>query len=309
MSELLIEDPIYILEDEVPVDDWNGEDVDQTVFGSVEGYLAGPGHLDFDPPENARLITDVAVPRAAKYAPFLRTLKRGMRGYDVLVVKRCLSYAGEMKWEGFDFTRLYGPYTAKGVRQFQRKKGLKVDGVVGPATWKKLVPYMQAYELKLVQKQKAAMKPKQKPNDKLRGEIVSNAWFGYFNRAQIYYTQSPLRMYGVKHRIRPPRIPTWEDCSSFATWTYWAAGVTRDPNGLGYNGYGYTGTLANNGWRTSSPRPGDLAFYGEYPFNHVTIVVGYRNGVLMCVSHGSSIGPLYLPVYYRPVTQFRSYLS
>jgi cell wall-associated NlpC family hydrolase len=54
------------------------------------------------------------------------------------------------------------------------------------------------------------------------------------------------------------------DCSEFVTLVYKAAGVV-DPNGRGYNGTGYTGTLVANGTRTSNPQPGDLVFYGTGP--------------------------------------------
>lgn len=64
------------------------------------------------------------------------------------------------------------------------------------------------------------------------------------------------------------------DCSGFATLCYKAAGAP-DPNGLGYNGAGWTGTLAAHGRRTNDPQPGDLCFYGTAPpFNHVAVYIG-----------------------------------
>jgi cell wall-associated NlpC family hydrolase len=106
-------------------------------------------------------------------------------------------------------------------------------------------------------------------------------------------------MYGVRHHVRPPGIPHYEDCSSFATWVYWVAGLP-DPNKLGYNGQGYTGTLVRNGGSISPQlaRPGDLAFYG-WGFNgvpkHVAVCVGFGR----VVSHGSESGPLLLGIRYR----------
>src|SRR5688500_2077727 len=85
-----------------------------------------------------------------------------------------------------------------------------------------------------------------------REKIVSTAMLRYRNRYGIHYTQSSLRMSGVRNRIKPPAYGRYEDCSSFATWCYWVAGV-NDPNGRGYDGFGYTGTLANFGRKISFP--------------------------------------------------------
>ena len=61
----------------------------------------------------------------------VRTLKRGMVGYDVSVLQFLLAR------NGLPPTRLnsnFGPLTEKLVRRFQRRKGLPVDGVVGTIT-------------------------------------------------------------------------------------------------------------------------------------------------------------------------------
>jgi LysM repeat protein len=61
----------------------------------------------------------------------VRTLKRGMVGYDVSVLQFLLAK------NGLPPTRLnsnFGPVTEKLVRTFQRRKGLPVDGVVGKIT-------------------------------------------------------------------------------------------------------------------------------------------------------------------------------
>lgn len=65
--------------------------------------------------------------------------------------------------------------------------------------------------------------------------VCNTAMYGYTKRGSIHYTQGWLRMEGVKNKLKPPAYPHWEDCSSFATWCYWVAGL-KDPNGLGYNG-------------------------------------------------------------------------
>ena len=70
------------------------------------------------------------------------------------------------------------------------------------------------------------------------------------------------------------------DCSAFATLVFKEAGAP-DPNGRGYDGYGYTGTLIANGDKLPAgarPQALDLAFYGD-PYatsGHVAVVINDR---------------------------------
>jgi len=61
-----------------------------------------------------------------------RYLKKGMSGDDVR------TYQVQMNKRGWPITPTggFGDYTDQMTRSFQREKGLTVDGVVGPATWK-----------------------------------------------------------------------------------------------------------------------------------------------------------------------------
>jgi cell wall-associated NlpC family hydrolase len=94
-------------------------------------------------------------------------------------------------------------------------------------------------------------------------------------------------------RPQPAAVSSWDslskpiktDCSGFATLCYKIAGAP-DPNGAGYSGAGYSGAMEQTGTRTSSPQPGDLAFWSGNnvtTFDHVAVYVG--NGQI--VEHGS----------------------
>ena len=62
--------------------------------------------------------------------------KRGSRGEVVKQIQKALAGAGfKVIQDG-----IYGTITAEAVCAFQKQKGLKVDGVVGPATLAKLLP-------------------------------------------------------------------------------------------------------------------------------------------------------------------------
>ena len=285
---------IYTNIEDVPVDDYDPSmDGDDSIV--AEGGLS-------EVEEEIRTLASAVGLRNRRIAPFVRTIKGGTKGRDVVAVKRALSRAGHGKWLGLKFTPLFGPFAVKSLKAFQRKNDLRADGVYGKTTHERLARFFEPYEIKLLMAQRKVSGSQ--GGGSARQKIVTSAIFGYNVRASINYTQSWLRMYGVRNKIRPPRIPRWEDCSSFATWLYWLAGV-RDPNGLGFNGQGWTGTLQSRGRRISlnQLQPADLIFYGPGGNSHVTIYIGFGK----CISHGSNAGPLLLAYNYRPIHSARSY--
>ena len=230
-------------------------------------------------------------PLQAVVVPFTRQLKLHRSGMDVKAVQRALRRAGHRQC---GTTGYFARGTKAAVKEFQSKKKLMVDGVYGRMTHAKLAPFFDAYGIYLMRKAKEKI-PSPVKDRKL--EIESAAIFGYNHRYQIHYTQSTLRMYGVRYHIHQPAIPIWEDCSSFATWTYYTVGYPKNPNGYtGWPTYGYTGTLAASGMRSSSKARAALGLYSNWPHSHVVISVGSGNRV---ISHGSESGPYLLDYYYR----------
>lgn len=228
----------------------------------------------------------------ALIVPFRRRLARGSKGGDVLAVKRALSVAGHMKWGGF--TRTFGIYAERSLKRFQKAKGLKPTGIYSMETHRKLAPHFDRYGAWLMG---AIPKRDDEGPDDPRARIVAAMTLLYHHREAVHYTMSGRRMQGVRMKLRPPKFPVWEDCSSSATWAYFAAGCP-DPNGLGYNGFGYTGTLSRRGSAvpTDQAKPGDLVFYGGgWPFHHVAVYAGHGR----VLSHGSEGGPYLLPIDYR----------
>jgi cell wall-associated NlpC family hydrolase len=119
----------------------------------------------------------------------------------------------------------------------------------------------------------------------LRTEIVAAARWGIHNEPRIHYAaERPMPLTRT--------LPLSTDCSGFVTLCYWLAGAP-DPNGLGYDGQGYTGTLL----RAMEPvaqdwiGQGDLVVWGAYPGHHVALVLEPGDDPLLC-SHGQERGPV-----------------
>lgn len=65
-----------------------------------------------------------------------RTLRRGSKGDDVKILQRTLNdhNFGRLNVDG-DF----GHLTEAAVKKYQSDRGLVVDGIVGPATWARIL--------------------------------------------------------------------------------------------------------------------------------------------------------------------------
>ena len=105
----------------------------------------------------------------------------------------------------------------------------------------------------------------------VRADIVKWARWGVENRSGFHYTEGPNRMSGIGH---PGQLPCFCDCSAFVTLCYNWAGAP-DPNGQGYNGTGYTGTLLSHGVGVyvGDAVPGDVVVYGPGTGDHTALIV------------------------------------
>ena len=127
----------------------------------------------------------------------------------------------------------------------------------------------------------------------VRAQIVTWANWGVANHAGFTYSEGNDRMEGVH---KPGVTPCVCDCSAFATYCYSWAGA-GDPNGQGYDGQGYTGTLLSHGTPITVAQavPGDLIVYGPGTGDHVAIVVQAGPDPLT-VSMGQQGDPSYVHV-------------
>jgi hypothetical protein len=116
----------------------------------------------------------------------------------------------------------------------------------------------------------------------------------------------------MTHLGLAPNIEWTADCSGYATGAFrWAdkqAGFdVGDPNGLGYTGYGYTGTLYAENRRRRVPLDrkffvGDMALYGPSLSRTAHVTICRKNGTAATAvwsSHGSERGPYPVRLRYR----------
>ena len=64
-------------------------------------------------------------------------LKKGDKGAEVVYLQKALTKVGLPVYHD----GVFGPITEEAVMAYQRKMGLKVDGIVGAATWLALIPF------------------------------------------------------------------------------------------------------------------------------------------------------------------------
>lgn len=189
----------------------------------------------------------------------------------------------------------YGSNTVKDVLAFRIEHGIRpFNGkVIGGDVWAALEPYLGPVALKLLAVDEARRNAiaASALEDERRGLIVNEAMWGVSNAGVLYYNQIRPMAFSLRSAMAEQRT----DCSAFATLCYKASGAP-DPNGRGYDGYGYTGTLEPRGAAVSAPLPGDLAFYGNDTISsHVAVYIG--DGLV--ATFGSEPGPRILELRYR----------
>lgn len=127
-----------------------------------------------------------------------------------------------------------------------------------------------------------------------RALIVAAAKWAVANKSHFVYTQGRNRMDFEKTGIK---FPITTDCSGFVTFCYRAAGAP-DPNGMAYNGSGYTGTLLAKGKAIALKDviPGDVIVYGPGTGWHTAVIVENDGKNPLTVSHGGQGDPSYVHV-------------
>lgn len=127
------------------------------------------------------------------------------------------------------------------------------------------------------------------------------------NASKHYSQRRPMT-----HLFQSPDQEWTADCSGYVTGAFaWAERFTKftveDPNGLGYTGWGFTGTLLSHNFRHQVPEGrtyfvGDIALYGPASRTKHTVICrkGGNASTSVWSSHGSEAGPYDVRLHYRP---------
>ena len=252
---------------------------------------------------------------------FPREIRQGNRGLDVVGHKRALARARPDLYQWADFTELAGDAFMDAVVAWKKSRGLGTGRVLGGRAHEVLERTKRKGHLRewafdataIKQCQTYYDKVTKSPEERVREDIVNAGLFWHSHRLHMPYDQQ--RPFAL---MKPPAIPRALDCSEFVSICHYAGGAP-DPNGRGYSGDGYTGTLKQHGTRVNSItnlKPGDLIFYGhsrsQPGFNsgdptHVGMYVGLVRGVHMSLQMGSY--PMkYIDYRYRnDIHSFRTY--
>lgn len=127
----------------------------------------------------------------------------------------------------------------------------------------------------------------------IRQEMVNNCNWGVANNAQIHYPPGDLNARPMPINIPKYHLPFTTDCSGFVTLMAKWSGAP-DPNGMGYDGYGYTGSLLQHLPHITKAEclPGDLVVFGPAPGDHVVVLI--QAGTVadpLVVSQGTEADP------------------
>jgi len=196
---------------------------------------------------------------------YCRINELGSKGNDVIAHKRAISRAFPTlyPWWQRGFSPYYGETFRNAVKGAQLIMKLPTTGKIDKATHDKLRARHAAnkpgewafddYAIQLAKQYCLAH-----PVLTRRQKIVNAGLFWYGHRSSIAYSQvRPFQL------CKPQQVPSRWDCSAFVTNCHYAGGAP-DPNGRGYDGQGYTGTLINHGHKVNfnDLELGDLIFYG-----------------------------------------------
>jgi hypothetical protein len=246
-------------------------------------------------------------------------------GKDVIAWKRGIWRGGRWQGPASGFDDSYsngfahgrsGNVGETGVAGFQRQMRIQPTGFIGKSTANAIrsalvpdgfehagEPLLDACAVNLLEEY---VQQQQQPTDaveRVRDAIAEFCSSSIGAEPVWHYEQHrPMRYLGT-----PPKNTHNSDCSEHATEAYfWARKQTGiavpDPNGSGYNGYGYTGTLIDNPKASSPYKVGDLAIYGSSTASTEHVCTCYRAGDASSsawCSHGSEAAPYSVALHYR----------
>lgn len=281
--------------DPSPEPDQEGDD---SFHAEPHGLLSAMKAIDRHVPDGRPKKRPVKVKYPYVWIPFQRKLSVGEQGPDAKALYRALSHMGygKLPWEDDPSSR-YTRKLAHAVQVAHQHFHQGKSEVYDKRLHTKLLEH-RAFDRYGAHLMRSWHPPRVTKEQKQRQAVVNMLWFGYSKRDIMDY-EAVRPMLDMSC---PPNVNTVLDCSEFYTWCCQCSGV-QNPNGHDYNGWGFTGEIAQHCKHVPGfGKPGDSEIYGApFPYHHVSGAVGNvkKMEVSGCVSMGSDPGPLYLPVRYR----------
>lgn len=178
------------------------------------------------------------------------------------------------------------PFTVRGP-----KGGVIVHRATSTRIGKQLAALVKRFKKVTV----TAAPPPEPTVAQLRAAIVAFCRWSIANEPRWHYAQArPMERLKTPAQLKV--LPRDADCSEHATDAYAYAGAP-DPNGAGFNGTGFTGSMLAHCRHIaqSAAKAGDLAVFGPGSGHHVVVLLeaGTANsGDPLVCSHGQERGPI-----------------
>lgn len=207
-------------------------------------------------------ISKSASPTANSSSWGKRTLKSGMTHSDVKKLQDILKKKGYVNIS--KTTTYFGTATKSAVMNFQKKNGLKPDGIVGASTYKALGSSTNVSSSKVATKVATKATSASKPT-----KIVANAK-KYMNVPYVWGGSSPKGF----------------DCSGYLKYVFQKSANISLPRTVS--------EMYKKGIRVSKPQVGDLVFFETYKpgASHAGIYLGNNQFIHSSSSNGVSISSM-----------------
>jgi N-acetylmuramoyl-L-alanine amidase len=144
-------------------------------------------------------------------------LRKGSKGPRVAELQGLLKKAGYWK---LDITQNFGPVTEVAVKVFQKDKGLKEDGVVGPSTWGVLSQSV-ASTIKPITKPVASTEDFSDPEDEMLVEKIKEAYPTCKNIPELVKLINDYKLTRKVNRVVYHCTATQPEATIVAIMKYW----------------------------------------------------------------------------------------
>jgi peptidoglycan endopeptidase LytE len=205
----------------------------QRSMGLKEDGIAGPK-------TQQKLFNDGGSSRGSSS---VSTLKMGSKGKAVIDLQKALKAKG---YYTYKVTGVFGSITRSAVRDFQKDARIKVDGIAGPATLKKL----SSSSVKKSSSSRGEDRSSSSSSSRKGSDVVAYA----------------KKFIGIPYKYGGSSPKTGFDCSGFTSYVYKHFGVKLPRSSRDQLKVGTSVSRSNL-------KPGDLVLFGN-PVHHVGIYVG-----------------------------------